>query len=158
MRGISPLIGAILLITITFTLAATLSPWITRLVQHSTNKANEDVNKDIYCREMSYDFVQDYGTNGVEWDFSGTSDYLRVKIKNYGTVDVYDFSFEFELSDYSIIRFDVTQSSQRSKLNPLRPGETAIIEANITEDLTHNLEKVTIMNGVGCTPLSQRIY
>lgn len=157
MRGLSPLIGAIILITITFTLAATMLPWITKLTEQSTNQTDQNVNKDIYCRDMSYDFVTEYGTYGIEWDLSGGSDYLRVKIKNYGTVDVYDFSFDLELSDYSLIRFSATTESQKTRINALKPGDSAIIEADIAQDLTQNLSKITVNNGMECTPLSQTI-
>jgi len=157
MKGISPLIGAILVVTIVFVLAAILSPWIMRLAQDTVNQTGEDVNKDIYCRDMSYDFVQDYGTNGVEWDFSGSSDYLRVKIKNYGTVNAYGFSFEFELTDYSLVRFEAKQNTQKTLTNPLRPQESAVIEANIIKDLTQDLIKVTVRNGMGCTPVSTTV-
>lgn len=157
MRGLSPLIGAVILITITFTLAAIISPWVGRLAQQSTNQTGQDVNREIYCQQMSYDFVSDYGSYGVDWDFSGTTDYLRVKIKNYGTVNVYDFSFELELSDYSLVRFDAEPDSQKTSTNPLKPGESAIIEANITQDITQNLNKVTIRNGMDCIPLSQKV-
>jgi flagellin-like protein len=156
MKGLSPLIGAIILITITFTLAAAMSPWITRLAQQTTNQTGQNVNREIYCREMSYDFVQDYGTYGIDWDFSGTDDSLSVKIKNYGTVDVFDFSFELELSDYSLKRFDATPESDINETDPLRPGESAVIEADITEDLQQGLNRVTVMNGMDCTPLSQK--
>ena len=157
MRGLSPLIGAIILITITFTLAATMLPWIIKLTEQSTNQTDQNVNKDIYCRDMSYDFVTEYGTYGIEWDFSGGSDYLRVKIKNYGTVNVYDFSFDLELSDYSLIRFSATTESQKTRINALKPGDSAVIEANIAQDLTQDLNKVIIRNGMDCTPLSQEV-
>ena len=157
MKGLSPLIGYIMLLSMVVILAATLSPWLIGITQQSTNQTGEDVNKEIYCRDLSYDFVSDYGTYGVEWDFSGTSDYLRAKIKNYGTVNIWGFSFEFELSDYSFIRFDATQDSQKARSDPLKPGESAIIEANITQDLTTDLAKISVRNGMDCTPLSQKV-
>jgi hypothetical protein len=157
MKGVDTLIGAILIITISLTLAALIGPWMMRLAQESQNQTGDNVDKEIYCREMSYDFVQDYGINGVSWDFSGASDYLRVKVKNYGTVNVYGFSFELELADYSLIRLEATQISQKPKASPLRVGESAVIEANITQDITQNLSKVSVRNVVGCTPLSQKV-
>ena len=105
---------------------------------------------------MSYDFVQDYGTNGVDWSFTG-SDYLRVKIKNYGTNNVYGFSFEFELADYSLIRFKATDASQKTMVNPLRPQESTIIEADITQDLTQDLRKVSVRNSMDCVPVSLEV-
>ena len=105
MKGISPLIGAVMLISIIIVLGAMLGPWIIKLAQESVNNSGNDVDREIYCRDMSYDF---YGS-GLEWDFSG-SDYLRAEIKNYGTVDVYGFSFEVELSDFSVKRFNATAS------------------------------------------------
>ena len=156
MKGISPLIGYIMLLAMVVILAATLSPWLLRITDQSTNQTGEDVNKEIYCRDISYDFVSDYGTQGVEWDFSGSGDYLRVKIKNYGTVNIWSFSFEFELADYSLVRFDATQDSQIERADPLKPGETAIIEANITQDLTSALSRISVRNGMDCTPLSQK--
>jgi flagellin-like protein len=157
MKGISPLIGAIVLISITFTLAAMMYPWLSRLAEDSTNQTGQTTNKEIYCRDMSYDFVTSYGTNGIDWNFSGGSDYLRVQVKNYGNVDVYDFSFDLELSDFSLVRFDTTNTSQKPKVNALKPGDSAIIEADITQDLTQNLNKVIVRNGMDCTPLSQEM-
>lgn len=157
MKGISPLIGAIMLISLILVLAAALSPWITKLVQDSQNQTGTRVDKEIYCRDMSYDFVSSYGSGGVTWDFSTGSDTLTVRIKNYGTNNVYDLSFEFELVDYSLVRFDATLDTQRSMVNPIRPQESAIIEANITQDLTQNLRKVTVRNGMDCTPVSMEV-
>ncbi len=153
MRGISPLIGAVMLISIVITLGALLSPWVARLGQGTVNSTGTDVNKEIYCRDMSYDFVTDYGNGGIEWDFSGGADYIMIKIKNYGTVDVYGISFEAELSDFSVRRFPATQATQKTESRPLRPGESAVIEANITEDLSATMEKLTVRNGMECTPL-----
>ena len=102
---------------------------------------------------MSYDFVTSYGSGGAEWDFSGSSDYLRVRVKNYGTVDVHGFSFEVEFSDFSVRRFVPTTDSQKTESMPLRPGESATIEANVTEDVSADPEKIIVRNGMDCTPL-----
>lgn len=157
MKGVSPLIGYIMLLVLIISLAAVLSPWIIHLSQQTVQDTGEDVNRDIYCRDMSYDFVQDYGAYGIEWDFSGTGDYLRAKIKNYGTVNIYNFSFEMELADYSIVRFEATEASQKTRSFPLKPGEFAIIEADITQDLTFELNRLTVRNGMECPPLSQKV-
>lgn len=156
MKAISPLIAMIFLILIVIVITTTMGPWIYRIVIHQANQTETDVDLGITCQQVGYDFDTSWGTSGLEWDFSGANDYLKAKIKNHGTINLYGFSFEIELG--SIVKaLSITEDSQKNQNNPLRPGQSAILEANITEDLTGTLTKLTVLNDLGCDPISQEV-
>ncbi|RLJ10344.1 MAG: hypothetical protein DRP15_00205 [Candidatus Aenigmatarchaeota archaeon] len=150
MKGVSPLISMIILIGIAIAIGAMLSPWITRLITSGMNEASNQTHTEIKCQNLAYDFDSSYGVNGAEWDFSGSNDWLRVKIVNTGTINVYGFSFEILLDSGTpvIKHFVATSSTQRTESKPLRPGQSYIIEANITEDLTGTIKEIKILNAV----------
>jgi flagellin-like protein len=157
MKGVSPLISTVVLISIIFTLAAIIGPWVFDITLEAENQTSHDVDKQLICQQMSYDFVMDYGSDGIEYDFSGSNDYFRAQIKNYGTVNAYGFTFEFMLDNFYIKRFPATFETQKTKDDSLRPSESAVIEANITEDLSGTLNRVSVLNGIGCASLDKTL-
>lgn len=155
MKGVSPIIAAIVLIGIIITIGGMLAPWTYKLVTKSREKMENQTQSQILCKNMAYDFDYDYGRYGIIWNFDiQDGDWLAAKIINTGTVNVYDFFFEFEI-EYSdgikIKHFQLEEKTQKTKTSPLKPGESCVIKANITEDLPSGeyvLRKVRVMNRV----------
>ncbi len=146
MKAISPLIGAIVLIGVSITVAAMVAPMVFRM---ASNPDQGKADKAIFCRNLGYDFDSSYWDYGIRHDFSGSSDWLEARISNTGTVNAYDFLFEFRIEtpsgDVSKF-FEPTEDTQRTLSSPLRPGRQATIKANITEDITGNLKEVRVLN------------
>jgi FlaG/FlaF family flagellin (archaellin) len=152
MKGVSPLISAIILITITFgILGAIIGPWMFTLTYNTTQQTTESTEQKIMCTNAGYDFDPNYGINGIYWNFLGTSDELKTRITNTGTINLYNFSFEFNINITTGLEtkhFSPTPSTQKTSTNPLKPGQSTILDANITEDITGTLKEVKILNDV----------
>lgn len=150
MRGISPLISAVLLIAIIFSLATIISPWLLGLSNDVTNQTTTSVNNQIECQSAAYDFDNDFASGGVDHNFSGSGDeeYLKAKIINTGTISLWDFSFEIEINETLIKHFDINDTTQKTAALPLKPGQSVILRANLTENLNNSLTQVRVLNGV----------
>jgi|GEM_PF-832521 flagellin-like protein len=147
-KGISPLISMVMLIIIVFALAGLVGPWMLDIVRSSSEKTGGDVTTGLLCSKFSLAFDSSYGTNGIEYDLSGVNDVLKAKVINTGTANAYNFSFEFSFND-AIEEYLPAENSKKTEANPLKPGQTAIISANITKDITTGaLKEVKILNGV----------
>jgi hypothetical protein len=150
-KGVDPLISTILVIAIIVVIAGLLGPWAMNLGRRSVNNTGSGVNSQITCQSTSYDFDSSYGNGGVDWDFSGSSDWLRARIINTGTVNLYGFSFQLYIEGTGYKFFPT--KNQISPDRPLKPGESAVIEADITEDLAGQMTETRVTNGV-CTSFS----
>jgi hypothetical protein len=146
--GISPIISAVILIVVIFSIAAVVSPWMLGLVTDTTNQTGTDVDQGIKCREASYDFDTNYGTFGLSWNFKTENNTLGARIKNTGTIKLYNFSFELIINDTIIEYFLATDQTQRTSINPMKPGHTTFLNASITKDVNDTLTSVKILNPV----------
>jgi len=111
------------------------------------------------CRGVSYDFVDSYGDQGIEWDFFGISDYIKVKVRNNGDTVIYGFWFEIEVNGDSK-RFQAMDYSQRTRKNPLKPGENVVLDIDLSEvsiEDNADLTKVTVFDGLGCKSITRHI-
>ena len=70
------------------------------------------------------------------------------EIRNTGTISLYNFSFEIRHNDTNITQWNATAATAINKANPLRPSESCIIAADVTEDLNGTLNEVTILNDI----------
>ena len=152
MRGISPLISAVILIALIFAIASIVSPWINTLTRDVTNQTSSTAVKQIECNSLAYDFDTSYGVNGISNGITNTTDTLNVKIVNTGKVNIHTFSFEIEMTmlggEMSIRHFPVNTTSQKTQALPLKPGQSAILKMNISEDLNGSLHEIKILNSV----------
>ena len=148
MKGISPMLATVILILIVISLATIIAPWIYDLVTRTTEDVGDDVITDIECQNAAFDFITSYGTYGVMYNFTGTSYSLNASIRNTGTINLYNFTFEIRHNTTSITHWNVTAATQILKANPLKPSESAIIAAYITLDINGTLNEVTILNDV----------
>jgi flagellin-like protein len=150
LAGISPIISTVILMVVVFSIAAAVSPWIIKLVTDTSKSTTNQTTTGIKCREAAYDFDTSYGTYGVSWSFSTANNTLGAKIKNTGTVTLYNFSFELTFNETVIEYFYATEGTQRTSANPLKPSHSAFINASITKDVNDTLTNVKILNIV-CT-------
>ena len=151
LKGISPIISFVILITLVFFIATIVTPWTYNLAKNLTTQTGSSALSDIQCRNAAYDFDTNYGNYGVLWNFSGVNDTLSVKIENTGTINLYDFSLEIKLGSgesQTIKNLDINQTTQKTKSNPLKPGHSAILKAVILEDLEDSLSEVRVLNDV----------
>jgi flagellin-like protein len=145
MKGISPIISTIILIVIVFAIAAIIVPWGLELARNTTTTTSNVTQTQLLCQGAALTWDTSYGRSGLIWNFSGSSDSLSAKIVNSGTVSLFGFSFELQVNK-TIYRFYPTADSQIWSYNPLRPGQSAILIANISQNLENALENVKILN------------
>ena len=146
MKAISPLIGAIVLIGVSITIAAMLGPMVFRM---ANNPDEGKTDTAISCQNMGYEFDSSFGLFGVNHSLSGPDDWLEARVTNTGTVNIYDFFFEFRVENSGRTEssfYEPTEDSQRTDSSPVRPGRQATIKAKITDDLTGNLKEVVLLN------------
>ncbi len=154
-KGVSPMISTILLIGIVMLMAAVIGPWVMNLALHASQSAGNEANQEIICRATAYAFDTDYGSSGVAWNFSETNGTLSTKIINTGTQNLYNFSMELTMQTQTGVKLiiypevNVTEETQRTKVNPLKPGYDWILEADVTNiNNTWSLTKVKVINDV----------
>ena len=150
--GVSPLISMVILVAIIFGIAAFVAPWMYTMVTSVTNETAATTGQELQCQNTAYDFDTDFATFGVDWNFTGATDSLSVKVINTGNINLYGFSFELELNrtvgNPEIKYFEVNETSQRTAMNPLKPGQSAILEAVMDQDLNGTLVKLKVLNPV----------
>lgn len=150
-KGISPLISTVIIIALAFAIGALVAPYTLTTVSDISNDTSGDVVDAIKCRNMAYDFVSGYGTDGVLWNFSGNETLLEVRIINTGTLNAHTFSFEIVLNGTNglqILHYDTNSTYQKTASSPLKPGHDALLRADISADLNGTLQEVKILNTV----------
>ena len=156
MKGLSPLVSAVLLIMVTFSLAVIIIPWMIDMALTTTNETGSVIEQKVFCNKLAYDFDSEYGDNGIIYNFTGANGTIKFKLINTGLVNVYDFDAEltFKKEDGSeVIKVYpdvmITAETQRGKTNPLRPGREWIFEFDVFNiNANWSLEKVKVLNGV----------
>jgi hypothetical protein len=145
MKAVSVLLSTIIVIGLIVTIAGLVGPWAMNFSRRQVNNTQGNVDNQITCQNTAYDFDASYGSNGVDWDFSGTSDWLKAKVVNTGSINLHSFSFQFYINGTGYRSF---QAKGQGAESILKPGQSVILDANITEDLAGTLTEVRILNGV----------
>lgn len=148
MKGVSPLISTVMLIVIAMAIGAFVSPWAFNLVRTSTNQTSANVDAQLLCQNVGYDFDNTYGTNGLVWNLTGTNATITAKIINTGTINLYNFTFDIIINKSVIYEVAVNSTSQKTQANPLKPGQSAIITMNLTQDYNETLTNIKVRNAV----------
>jgi hypothetical protein len=163
MKALSPLVSGIIVVVLSISIASVVAPWMYELVMTTTLDTQNTTAQQVKCRNAGIDFDADYGYYGADWNFTGNgTDWLKAKMINTGTIDIYGFSFELTLDSASgeeIRHYDATQSSHKTASNPLKAPRSAIIEANITQDINgsvYTLRTVKVLNAV-CVDLAAKL-
>jgi FlaG/FlaF family flagellin (archaellin) len=163
MKGVSPLMSAVLLILIIMGVASVVGPWMLDLATKASEMERDRLESELICKQTGYDFDSDYGTSGVDWNFTGIGGSVTAKIVNTKTQNLYNFTFELTFQTSAgerIVTYpdvNITQESQKTKANPLKPGRSCILDANVTNiNSTWTLKKVRIINDV-CPSVSPSV-
>jgi len=144
--GVSPLISTVILIALVISISAFVSPWIFNLVRNASNQTQTITDTEIKCNNAAYDFDSAYGTHGVRWSFSTRNNTLGVRIMNTGMISLHNFSFELIFNQTKVEYYHAKASTQRTASNPLKPGQTAFINASFTRDVNNTLTAVKVLN------------
>ncbi len=158
-KGLSPIISVTILIVIAISIASFVAPWMYELVSTTANQTGQSTQTLVMCRNAGLDFDSSYGDYGVSYNLSanytaGESDWIKVKLVNTGSIDLYGFSMEVEIENSSvdeIAYFELTDASQKTAGNPLRPSRSAVISANISADINANttvINEIRVLNSV----------
>ncbi|NIP40946.1 MAG: hypothetical protein GTN39_05520 [Candidatus Aenigmarchaeota archaeon] len=154
-KGISPMIAAVILILIVIAMGAVVGPWVLNLASEAAGGAGGTAQQQLICQKTAYDFDSDYGNSGVDWNFTGTNGTVTAKIMNTGSQNLYNFSFELtmqtSLGEKLIVypEINVTEETQRSATNPVKPGSSHILNGEIVNiNDTWSLLKVKVLNVV----------
>jgi flagellin-like protein len=150
-KAISPLISAVIVIAIVFALAVMISPWMFEVTRDITNQTTVTTETHLKCQNAAFDFDTGYGAQGVDWNFTGT-DSLKVKVKNTGSINMHSFSFEVVVDTaeggLEIKEISINETVQKTLADPLKPGRSAVLEANFTEDINGTLKELKVLNDV----------
>ena len=153
MKGISPIISSVLLIMIILAIASFVGPWMISLTQDVTEEESNRITNELICRQTSYDFDNNYGSNGFTWNFTGTTGVMSTKITNTGNQNIYNFTFEIIFSTSSGMRIvtepdiNVTIGTQKTKSNPVKPGQSWIVDADLANiNDTWSLNEIKLLN------------
>ncbi len=162
-KALSPLISATIIIVLSISIASVVAPWMYELVMTTTTETGNTTATQVRCRSAGLDYDSDYGNYGVDWNFTGNgTDYLRAKVINTGTLDLYGFSFELTLVSAvseEIQHHEATSTTRRTASDPLKAPRSAIIEANITPDINgsiYALRSVKVLNAV-CVDMAPEV-
>ncbi len=145
MKGISPIIATAIMIIAVFGIDVIIVPWALALTRTTTTATANTTQTELLCQGAGLTWDTTYCSSGLIWNRTGSSDSLSAKVINSGMVSLWGFSFELQINR-TIYRFEPSYESQIGQANPLRPGQSAILIANITEDLPDVLESVRIGN------------
>jgi len=146
MKAVSVLLSAIIVIGIIVVIAGLVGYWALNFAGRQVNNTGGNVDNQITCQSTAYDFDSSYGNSGMDWDFSGASDWLKAKIMNTGQINLHSFSFQIYIQGTGYKFFPAKNNITPD--NPLKPEESTVIEANITENLSGQLTEIRVLNGV----------
>jgi FlaG/FlaF family flagellin (archaellin) len=158
-KGLSPIISVTILVVIAISIASFVAPWMYGIVTDMTNQTGTGAEKQVRCMKAGLDFDSSYGDYGVDYNIStnateGESDWIKAKIVNTGSIDLYGFTMEVTLetdSSEAIEYYELTDATQLTSSDPLRPSRSAIIEANLTSDINESestLKSVKVISQV----------
>jgi hypothetical protein len=159
MKGLSPIVSVVILVVISLSIASLVAPWMYNMITMTANETGTTAQQQVRCRTAGLDFGTDYGYYGVQYNFSGNvsaneTDWIKMKIVNTGTLDLYGFTVEATLlnnTDEVIEHYALTDASVRTASNPLKSAQSAIIVANITYDINETITElieVKVLNSV----------
>jgi flagellin-like protein len=141
MKGISPVIAAVLLIAITVAVGVMISSWVTQWVTSRTRQASSACVTDTNYKIDSAIFDTD--TNN-----------LTLRLTNLGRVELYGFSVQIlngtDVEVYNSSDSDVKMSPNITENNPLKQQRSVIIiinmEGSYHSTLGSTTDQVKVLN------------
>jgi len=131
MKGLSTIVAAIILIALVVTAAGIVGSWITNFVTQTTNA-------DTCAVTTTYTVTDAY--------YNSTSGEIRVKLKNTGKSDLFNFTVE---ADNGTLIASVGAYSPLASFR-LGQGKSQYIMANINDTNMTNVDTVKVLAG-SCT-------
>jgi hypothetical protein len=147
MKAVSVLLSTIIVIGLIVVIAGLVGPWAINFANRQVNNTGGKADNQITCQNTAYDFDSSFGNSGVDWNFAQRT--LKAKIINTGSVNLHSFSFQIYIQGAGY-KFFPTKNIITPD-NPLKPGQSALLEANMTEDISGQLTEVKVLNGVCST-------
>jgi FlaG/FlaF family flagellin (archaellin) len=141
-KGVSELLSVVIIIGIIVIIAGLVGPWAMNFSRRQVNSIPAD--SQIICQNTAYDFDTSYGSSGVNWDLPSRE--MKAKIINTGTINLHSFSFQVYIQGAGY-RFFKTKENITPD-NPLKPGQSILLDADINESLSGTVTEVRILNGV----------
>ena len=139
-KGISPFISAMFLIVFVIAVSSILSPWFSSFTKGKTSAVEDNSEGQIDCIFSSLDF----SSSDIEYNLTTTPDWVNITLDNTGSTNLYNFEVILTV-DNEVKVYSPTPESQKNSSNPLNPGETTILIADITDDLSGTLEKIKVV-------------
>ena len=129
MKGISPFIATVLIISFTIGAGVLLGPWIYSLTKSQAETIGGETETRLDCQ---YGGIR-IDDECINIDFSGDPYFLNFTLENTGTVDLYDFKCEI-YQDGLIYSYSVNDSRTNTiftKDSPLGSRESRIVSVNL---------------------------
>lgn len=146
MDGISPLVSTVVIVAIVLGVATIIGPWMYHLATTVMNTTGTSAEQETECRNAGLSFDSDYGYYGVNWN--STTNVLLAKIVNSGLVDLHTFTFELTINSTQVEQYNPTSETQKTSADPLRAGESTILNASLPSLAGSTLNSVKIINTV----------
>jgi len=138
-KGISPIIGTVLLIAATMTIAGILAFWASSFVQQQT---------EYYSNETTSTFCNFANFRVLSCMYNKTSDELAVVVDNYKSHTLKGFKAIVWYSDVDIQTFETDEEITANSIK-------SIMFENITKDLTSTTK--VIIRSSQCSSIEQQI-
>lgn len=153
MKGISPIIAAVVLIAISVAVGVMISSWVTHWVTSQTGVTTQCVALTNYNIESATYTSQDKN--------------LTMVIKNLGSIQIYGLSVQImnltDIVTYNDTSPDIKVTPSLSKQTPLTEQRSAIIVINLNgtqgdySELARTAEEITVFNKA-CPAFSAKIH
>lgn len=137
-KGVSPLIALVIVISLAVAAGALLAGWYTGLIKGMGGTVSEEAEKGIVCQWGGIRIL----VETIKCDLSGNAtpanpEYLNFSVENSGSINLYNLRLSIFLQDQAWGPFEVVDLNNVSFTQdyPLRPDEIKTVKVNITQDL-----------------------
>lgn len=133
MKGISPFIATVLILSLTIGVGVLVGPWAYNLFKSQTSTVAQESETAIECK---YGGIR-IDDSSVKCLLSGSSDMLNFTLENTGSVDLYNFTCEIYLNGF-VYEYGVNNSINNQTFTAstaLKPAQKRTVAVNITDNL-----------------------
>ncbi|HIQ50005.1 MAG TPA: hypothetical protein EYH56_02300 [Nanoarchaeota archaeon] len=119
MKAVSPLISAIFLIGLAFSLGVILMSWLNEMGKEKGENVETSGEKVIQCTLAKFKIIKPL----LKYNFS-SEPYINITIYNIGKTELYNFSFSVITKKGNMLKsYIFAPENQKTKSQPLKPGE-----------------------------------
>lgn len=133
MKGISPFVATVFVISFTVGAGVLLGPWIYSLTKSQAETVGGETETRLDCQYGGIRIDDD----SIKCSFTGNPDLLNFTIENTGTINLYNFTCEIYLNGV-VYEYGVNNSINNQTFtdsSPLRPAQKRTVAVNITDNL-----------------------